>query len=186
MPPDSEITPLIARPPDTLTVRLSASVTGVETVSPIAPDSVRAAPLPPLLNVKPAPPLAPSVNAWVLLASPIVSVPTVRDVVSIVTVRAAVMLLVSPTTSPAAFPGTAAGSQLEPRLQLPAASTFQVPLWAKPNPGERAKSPAARVAPIPTPRTSDLVINIDRMRSSASKKVRPRLDVPRPQNQDGE
>jgi CRP-like cAMP-binding protein len=38
-----------------------------------------------------------------------VSVPTVRDVASIVTVRAAVMLLVSPTTSPAAFPGTAAG-----------------------------------------------------------------------------
>ena len=100
------------------------------------------------------------------------SAPTVRDVVSIVTVRAAVMLLVSPTTSPAAFPGTVPESQLEPRLQLPAASTFQVPLWAKANPGERAKSAAARVAPIPTPRTSDLLINVDRMRSSASKKDR--------------
>ena len=124
------------------------------------------------------------------------SVPTVRGVVSIVTMRLALMLLVSPTTAPGEFPGTAAGFQLELVLQLPSASTFQFPLWAKANPGDRARIPAASAAPIPALRTSDLALNgicmvasmVVRMKGSASaiRALRPWLDGFHPQNKNGE
>jgi len=71
-------------------------------------------------------------------------VPTVRDVVSIVMVRAAVILNVSPTVSPAAVPGTAAGVQFPAVLQFPAASTFQMPLAAPAVPAEESTAAARR------------------------------------------
>ena len=62
------------------------------------------------------------------------------------TVRAAVMLMFRPTVSPAEVPGTLGLElQLVAALQLPRASTFQLPLAAFADPAMRVM--AARASP---------------------------------------